>query len=119
MNTAWLTRARDLMFPMLHHGYAQPDSSVPERMPLPHTFKPRLRFAEAVVAVMGAFLRIFLGSLIFAVWGTYSLAAWSEIRNPFLRAAALLPLFTLFLLTFGAMLAAIGALVRACAPKRS
>ena len=38
-----------------------------ERFAIPYSFKPRLSLVEALVASLGAFLRIFLGSLLFAV----------------------------------------------------
>lgn len=87
-------------------------------MAIPHTFKPRLSFTEALVAVIGAFLRIFLGSLIFAFWGTYSLAAWFANRSYLWRGAVLLPLFVGFLMSFALMLIGTGALMRACFAKR-
>jgi hypothetical protein len=40
-----------------------------EQFALPHQFTPRLSLLGAVVAVMGALARIFLGSLIGALWG--------------------------------------------------
>jgi len=113
-----MARARDLFFPLAEHAHPGIDRSVHERLPLPHSFKPRLSFTEALIAVTGAFLRIFLGSLIFAVWGAYSLAAWTGIRNYFVRAAVLLPLFAAFLLVFGLMLFAVASLTRAVYPKR-
>ena len=72
-----------------------------------------------MVAATGACLRIFLGSLLFAVWGTYSLETWGAIRSYFWRAAALLPLLVLFLLAFAVLMLAISALVRTLSPKRS
>jgi len=118
VNIAWMARARDLMFPLAEHGHAGVDRSAFHRMPIPHTFKPRLSFSEAFIAVAGAFLRIFLGSLLFAVWGAYSLAAWSAKHGYFWRAAVLLPLLAAFLMSFALMLIAIGTLVRACSPRR-
>ena len=50
----------------------------PERLPLPHSFKPRLTVAEAAVAVAGTTLRILTGSLLFAVWGACSVAVWQS-----------------------------------------
>jgi hypothetical protein len=113
-----MARARDLLFPLADQGHAGVDRSAYERLPIPHSFKPRLSFAEALVAVTGAFLRIFLGSLLFAVWGSYSLAAWTSSRSYVWRAAVLLPLLLAFLVSFFLMLLAIAALVRACSPKR-
>jgi hypothetical protein len=88
------------------------DARVFERLPIPHTFKPQLSFTEAVIGTAGAFSRIFLGSLLFAVWGSYSLVAWTAIRNQFWRIGALLLMFFLFLLTFVLLMLGISALVR-------
>jgi hypothetical protein len=118
VNTAWIARTRELLFPLVEHGPAGVDLSGPERLLIPHTFKPRLSFSDALVAVTAAFLRIFLGSLLFAVWGTYSLAAWSGTQSYLLRAAVLVPMFVVFVLSFGLLLLAIASFVRACSPKR-
>lgn len=83
-----------------------------ERFAIPYSFKPQLSFAEAVVAAIGAFIRVFLGCLLFAVWGSYSLFTWSAIRNPLLRVAAELPMFLLFVITTAALMIAITSLVK-------
>jgi hypothetical protein len=88
------------------------DRSEFERFALPHDFKPRLSFGEAVIAVACTITRIFLGSLLFAVWGTYSFMAWSTIRNLLLRAMVLLPLLLLFFLFFALLMIAISAVQR-------
>jgi len=90
-----------------------------ERFAIPYTFKPQLSFAEALVAVGGTLLRIFLGSLVFAIWGTYSLQAWAAIRSNVWRVAAVLPLFLLFLLSMAVLMIGISALVRTLSPRRS
>jgi hypothetical protein len=89
------------------------DRSAYERFAIPYTFKPQLSFSEAVVAAAGAFLRVFCGCLLFAIWGSYSLFAWGTIRNPFWRLGIELPLFFCFVLAFLAVMLAIAALVRA------
>lgn len=119
MKAAWVARARALFFPLADPRPAGDDRSIYERFAIPHTFKPQLSFAEALVAAAGAFLRIFLGSLVFAFWGAYSLAAWTAIRSSFWRVAAVLLLFLLFLLSFASLMIAIAVLVRMFWPRRS
>jgi hypothetical protein len=89
-----------------------------ERFAIPYSFKPRLSFVEAVVAASGALLRIFLGSLLFAVWGTYTLLAWNAVRNVFARGIVLVVLVTLFAVSMAAVILAISALVRMVWPHR-
>jgi len=89
------------------------DRSAYERFALPFTFKPRLSLPEAVVAVAVALARIILGSLLFAVWGSYTYFFWSTIQNHFWRLAVVLPLFAAFLLSLTVLLVAIAAAVRA------
>lgn len=45
----------------------------PERLPVPFTFKPRLRAFEAFVQIFASLCRIFLGCLLFAAWGVFAL----------------------------------------------
>jgi hypothetical protein len=103
---------RALLFPALDGGDEAEVRSGHERCAIPFTFKPQLSFPEALVATAGALLRILLGSLLFAVWGTYSLVVWAAIRNPFWRISVQLPLFLLFLVSFSLLMQAIAALVR-------
>jgi hypothetical protein len=116
---AWLAKMRELLLPPDDLVDPQADRSVYERFAIPYTFKPQLSFGEAIVGVAAAFLRIFLGSLLFAVWGTYSLEAWSWIRNYVWRVAVVLPLFVLFLLSFTMLMLGISALARMLSPRRS
>jgi hypothetical protein len=95
------------------------DRSAYERFALPHAFKPRLSFLEACMAVFAAISKIFLGSLLFAVWGTYSLLAWSTIHSPFLRVIVLLPLLLLFLFSFALVMIGISAAHRSVSHKRA
>lgn len=95
-----------------------PPRSRYERFAIPHSFKPELSFAEAVISAGGALLRIFLGSLLFAVWGTYTFLAWHAIPNVFLRGAALLGLISVFALSFTLLMLAIAALVKRLIPQR-
>jgi hypothetical protein len=89
-----------------------------ERFQIPYSFKPQLDVVEAVAAALVAFLRILLGSLLFAFWGVYSLAALSRIRSWFWRAALAAPLVVLFLALFGLLMLAIAALGRRMVSKR-
>jgi hypothetical protein len=93
------------------------DRDVYERFAIPHAFKPRLSLFEACVAAFAALIRIFFGSLLFAVWGTYSLKAWTSIPNILLRVAVVLPMLVVFLLSFALLMIAISAVARAVSPK--
>jgi hypothetical protein len=116
--STWMENARAVLFPPAPDRERGVERSVYERFAIPYTFKPRLSFGEAVVAATGACLRIFLGSLLFAIWGTYSLEIWTAIRSYFWRTATLLPLFLLFVLSQAVLMLAISALVRTFSPKR-
>jgi len=117
MTKEWVAKTRALLFPEAEASQAT-DRSEYERFALPYAFKPRLSLLEAVIAATGAFLRILLGSLLFAFWGVYTLMAWSSIPNSVLRVAAMLPLVGLFLLTFALLMLGISVLVRTVSPKR-
>ena len=93
------------------------DRSSYERFAIPFTFKPQLGLGEALIAAVAGFLRIFLGLVLFAVWGAYSLLPWTSIRSLVWRAGALLLLFVVFLLAVALLMAAIGALARALSPR--
>lgn len=88
-----------------------------QRLAVPFTFKPELSFGEAVIAALAAFLRIFLGSILFGVYGWNSLVRWNAIRSPFWRVAAIPPIVIVFLLLFALLMAAITAVVRKILPK--
>lgn len=83
-----------------------------ERFAIPYSFKPRLSLGEAIVAAGAAFLRIFLGSLLFAFWGAYSFATVLKIQNLFLRVAAGTVLAVLFLILISSLMLAISAVER-------
>jgi hypothetical protein len=100
------------IFPTIDRSVEEEARFRNERFAIPYTFKPQLSFSEALVATAGALLRILLGSLLFAIWGTYSLVAWTTIRDPFLRVGVQLPLFLLFLVSFSLLMLVIAALVR-------
>ena len=84
----------------------------PERLPLPHSFKPRLTVAEAAVAVAGTTLRILTGSLLFAVWGACSVAVWQSPHGLGPRCACLGLMFAAFLVAFAVVMLVIRALFR-------
>jgi hypothetical protein len=111
LNHSVLAKLLDLLFAS-SGSVNDKDRSEFERFALPHDFKPRLSFGEALIAVVATLTRIFLGSLLFAVWGTYSFLAWSTIHNVFLRVMVLLPLLLLFLLFFALLMIAISAVQR-------
>jgi hypothetical protein len=94
------------------------DRSAYERVRIPHAFKPRLSLFEAAIAVFGALIRILLGSLLFAVWGTWSLKIWTSVPQISLRVIILLPMLVLFLVVFALVMIAISAVARFAAYKR-
>jgi hypothetical protein len=110
-------KVRAELFPPTEPAAETTGRSDYERLAIPHTFKPQLSLIEAIIAAFGAFLRIFLGSLLFAVWGTYTLFAWAKLGNYFWRVVAMVPLTLLFLLTFTFLMLAISAAVRTVSPK--
>jgi hypothetical protein len=112
VNTSWVTKARILLFPPADLDRRAADRSIYERFAIPYTFKPRLSLTEACVAATTAFLRIFLGCLLFAVCGTYALLAWSTIHSLFLRLAAVFALTLLFVVLFLLLLLAASAVTR-------
>jgi hypothetical protein len=83
-----------------------------ERFAIPYSFPPAMRASEAVRATLRTFLRIFLGSILFGVWAAYTLLAWTSIRNPLLRVAAMIPLIALFLVLLCGLLVATTLLLR-------
>jgi hypothetical protein len=119
LKNATLDKMLDLLVPApdpVPHGV---DRSEYERFALPHDFKPRLSFFEACLAVFAALTKIFLGSLLFAVWGTYSLLAWSTIHSPVMRVIVLLPMLLVFLFFFALVMIGISAAHRSVSHKRA
>jgi hypothetical protein len=112
-----LKKLADLIaFPVEREG-RDPARSTYERFAIPYTFKPRLSVAEAAIAAGGALLRILLGSILFAVWGTYTFLALSAIKNIFLQGFALLALVALFAILLVLLMLSITALVRLAWPR--
>ncbi len=93
--------------------------SVGEPFAIPYTFNPNLTFLGALIAVASSVTRIFLGSLLFAVWGVGSLMALSRIHNYFWRYMAAAPLLLLFFVSFAALMIAISTGIRWIWPHRS
>ena len=83
-----------------------------QRFAIPHLFQPELSPSQAFTAALRAFLRIFLGSLLFGVWGAYTLLLWTSIPNLFLRIAAMIPMLALFLVLLCGLLIATTLLLR-------
>jgi hypothetical protein len=88
-----------------------------QRLPIPHTFNEGLGFPEAAIAVAQALLRILLGCLLFAMWGTLALWLWDAIRSPIWRGLVLAPVVAFFLLSLLAVMIAISIGVKAVTPK--
>lgn len=118
MKISWMSRARSLLFPPADLDHGKVDRYLYERFAIPYSFKPRLSVGEAFIAAILAFFRIFLGSLAFALWGTYVLLAWSAIRNFPLRLVAVLALTVLFITLLLLLMLGISTLARILAPRR-
>lgn len=120
MKTSWVAKLRELL--VVDRSHASQDDPVRpsyERLAIPYSFKPQLSLVEAAISAAGAFLRIVSGSILFAVWGTYTFYAWSSMRNVFLRGSVVLVLLFLFVVSFALLMLAISALVRKCLPRSS
>ena len=118
MKTFLLAKLGDLLALPPEPESADPSRSAYERFAIPYSFKPRLSLAEAAFAAGGAALRIFLGSLLFAVWGTYSFLACRAVPNIFLRSIVALFLLVLFVVLLAALMLAISGLGRMIWPRR-
>jgi hypothetical protein len=118
VKTTWMARMRARWLPLVDGGDRGVERSVGERFALPYTFKPQLSFIQALIGTVGAVLRILLGSLLFAIWGTYSLVARAEIGSYFWRVAALVFLFLSFLVSLAALMLAISVLERRLSAQR-
>ena len=82
------------------------------RFALPYSFKPQLSLLEAAIAAIATFLRIFLGCLLSAIWGSYMLAAWGWLRGHWWRIPAILLMFGAFAASFIGLMLSISALAR-------
>jgi hypothetical protein len=83
-----------------------------ERFPLPFTFKPRLSFGGACVALCQALISIFAGSLLFGVCGATAWMALEKIPDPLLRVVALIPMAAAFLALLALLMAGISLIFR-------
>jgi len=83
-----------------------------ERFAIPFLFQPALTPAQATVAALRTLLRIFLGSLLFGVWGAYALLLWTSVPTPLLRVAAMIPMIALFLVLLSGVLIATTLILR-------
>lgn len=118
MKASLVAKLRELLvFDRKHDGLDDPRRSSYERFAIPYNFKPQLSVVEAAISAAGAFLRIFFGSILFAIWGAYTLFAWSSIHNVLLRGSAVLALLLLFAAAFAVLMLAVSALVRMCLPR--
>jgi hypothetical protein len=88
-----------------------------QRFAIPHSFKPDLSFGEAVIASLATFLRIFLGSILFGVYGWNALVKWTAIRSMFWKVVAVPPIVLGFLVLLAALMLAISALTRKLLPR--
>ena len=95
-------------------GLDHPAGSGPEieRLAVPHTFQPRMSLGAATFAAVVALVRIFLGSMLFAVWGGCIWALWAMIRNPVWRYVALVPLIAGLVVTMGLLMIGISVCAR-------
>jgi hypothetical protein len=93
-----------LIFPEAASSKAGEDGSLHQRFAIPHMFQPSLTPTQALKAALRTLLRIFLGSVLFGVWGAYALLAWTSIHNLFLQVAVMIPMIALFLVLLGGLL---------------
>ena len=112
MKSSLLERLRARLFPPVGPRQRASGRPIHERFAIPYSFKPRLSVTEAVIATATAFLQIFLGCLLFAFWGAYSLAALHRIRSLFWRVAVAPVLIALFLALLALLMPAVSALAR-------
>lgn len=90
-----------------------------QRLAIPHTFNDGLTFPGAIIAVAQAFLRILLGCLLFAMWGTLAMWLWANVPSLTLRLLVLVPVLVLFLSSFLALMIGISVATKAVHPKRT
>ena len=104
------------IFARMFPGYApSPAPAAPavfSPLAVPHQFNPTLGFIGGLVAVAATFARILTVCVVFAVWGTLSLLAWSRIGSQFWRMCAVLPVMLALPAALVPPLLAIGAVER-------
>ncbi len=89
-----------------------PQTDGPRRMPVPFTSPPQLTLPQAILVTLVTFVRIVLGSMLFATWGTSSLHAWSTLHNIFARIAAVSLMLLLSAAAFFLLLKGTGRMMR-------
>jgi hypothetical protein len=107
-----------LLFPAEEPSRAAGPVSPFEQFAVPYQFQPKLTLGEAVVSVFLALLRIFTGSILFALWGAYSFMTWNAFQNSLGRAIVLAVLLAAFLVALGGLMIAINTLGRMALNKR-
>ena len=105
---AW-AEIKSLLFSNALPSHDAADRGKYDRLAIPYSFKPSLSVTQAFLAATVAFLRIFLGSLLFAFWGTYSLFTIARIHGTFWRVIAAPPLLCVFAVLFGLLMWTISA----------
>jgi len=103
-----------VVMPGVEEAGVQPAS---ERFDLPHTFKPRLRFGGACVAVSQGLISIIAGSTLFGVCGATAWMALERIPSLILRVAALIPMVAVFLALLALLIGGISTMFRAIFPR--
>jgi hypothetical protein len=68
--------------------------------------------AAATFAALAALVRIFLGSMLFAVWGGCTWALWVMFRNPLWRYVTLVPLIAGLAVTMALLMIGISVCAR-------
>jgi hypothetical protein len=115
---ASFARIRAMLFHPSELHARSADRPAYERLAVPFTFPPQLSVVEALCATAGAFVRIVLGSMLFAAWGAASFLAWAKPWHLFWRLLALVLLLCLFLSVAAAVMLSISWAVRAITPRR-
>jgi hypothetical protein len=107
----WLRELRELLLPEDHSSAADAHSPF-QQFAVPYQFQPKLTVGDAIVKVFLALVRIFLGSILFALWGEYSFLTWNTLDNVFGRVLILAVLLAIFLTALGAMLIGVNVVSR-------
>jgi hypothetical protein len=79
-----------------------------EKFAVPHQFQPRLTIYGAFIAITGALARIFLGSLIGALWGVQIWLAAVSKHSMIWKSFAILLLTAGLAASLGALMWAVG-----------
>jgi len=105
---------------ILYRAANQPEPaehrSLAEQFAIPHVYRPDLSVRQALLFSVAAVTRIFLGSLLFALWGTGAALAWGALPNLFLRILVLVLMVALFLVALAALMLGISAAIQKMSP---